>query len=157
MAKQYDLPADALSEAFAQGDPYADSKALEKTNIATVQRIIDALSVGDIHGFTNELDPEIKLEIFCPDYFPWIRGAEGIAGITEAVKQNFSVLEDQSPTITSLVAQGDLVNISAEESGRIRDTGRSYHITGLLQYKIRDGKVIHLREIISDRTTSSSA
>lgn len=157
MAKQFDLAPNVLAEAFVQGDPFANSKLLEQDNIATVQRIITALSVGDIAGFTAELDPEIELEIFCPYYFPWIRQAKGIDEILSAVKQNFGVLENQTPIINSLVAQGDMVDLSAEETGKIRGTGYEYSITGLLQYKLKDGKVISLREIISDRATSTGA
>lgn len=157
MAKQFELDSEALSDVFARADPYAGTKSQEQANIATVQRILDAISVGDMAAFTAELDPEIELEIFCPEYFPWIRQAKGIDEIVAAVKQNFGVLQDQTPAITSLVAQDDTVDISAEETGRIRGTDRTYSVTGLLKYKFRNGKVISLHEILSDRPTLSNA
>lgn len=144
-------------EKFHEGDLYAASKAAEQTNIATVRRMLTALSVGDVQAFAEELDAEIELEITCPDYFPWTRTAKGITEMIAAVTKNYGFIQDQKPTIISLTAHDDLVEICADETGLLADQDRRYEVTGLLQFRFRNGKAIHLREIVADRATSSDA
>lgn len=154
---QFPFDGNCLDEKFQEGDRYAQIKVREQQNVDAVRRMLTALSIGDVDTFVKDLDPEVELEINCPEYFPWIRQAKGIGGITAAVIQNYGGLEDQTPTVTSLVAQGDMVEICADETGRAKGLDRAYNITGLVQFKFRDGKAVLLREIVSDRTTSSGA
>ncbi len=148
---QFPFAPESLVEEFRKRDPFAGTKTDEQRNIETVQRLLTALSGGDLEGFAQEIDPEMELDIHCPDFFPWIRHAKGTEEVLAAVRQNFGVLAEQVPVVTSVVAQGDTVDIHAEETGLIHTTGTRYRISGLLQYKLRDGKVVHVREIISDQ------
>ena len=137
-----------LPAAFQRGDDASATKALEAVHVVLLQDIVAAIARCDYPAFEAHLAPEVELEIYAPSDFPFTRRAQGAAAVREAVVANFSKVEEQHPTVLSLVAQGDTVIMLGREEGRLRSTGRSYAVHFVQQFTFRDGQLLAFREIV---------
>ena len=114
-------------------------------NLLTVRQQIDAIARGELEGALACAHPEIELEIFAPPEFPWIRRAVGVEALTAAIRQNFSSIDDQRPTIHNVITEHDLVVLFGEERGVIRETGAAYHMQFVHRFTFVGGRLKSIR------------
>lgn len=143
---------EALQRAFEDEDPRPLVKEHEQAQVESLKRLMDSVGLGDIAQFELCLDPNIEMEIHAPSEFPWIRRARGADAVRAAVTHNFASVEDQVPQVLTVVAQGNLVDVTLRETGRIRNSGYSYDIVGVQQFQFRRGRLVRFSEVIAHRT-----
>jgi uncharacterized protein len=145
-----------LASAFAEDDTDAAGKATEAANVRRVQETYRALASGDMAAFLETLAEDMEMEfvgspngLFAGRY----RGREESA---RAVVENFAKVEEQRPEIHWVVAQGDVVIVVGQESGRIRRTGLPYDSHFVQVFTFRDGKMARYREIYDSTTMTDT-
>jgi uncharacterized protein len=143
---------ESLQHAFEEDDPQVHAKDQERGHVECIKRHFKMLSTADLAGFLDELDPDVDMQLHGPAMFPWIRRASGREAVRAAVAFNFSVVDDQRPQILTVVAQGNLVDVTLRETGRIKATQEPYDVVGAQQFVFRQGKLLHFREFIAPRT-----
>src|SRR4051812_12388834 len=102
--------------AFEADDPNLHAKTHERGHVETIQGALQALSLADLTGMLTGFNPNVEMEIHCPDFFPFVRRARGVEEVKRAVAHNFSVVEDQTPTYLNVVAQGDIIDAVLRET-----------------------------------------
>jgi ketosteroid isomerase-like protein len=132
----------SLHRGFLADDPDAAAKELEARNVALAQSMYRAIERGDFPALLGVLDEDVRFEIVGPPTVPLVGRWFGREAVVEAVRKNFSHLDNQHPEMLSVVAQGDTVVISARERGRFRQTGREYDIHWTIFLTFRDGKLV---------------
>ncbi len=136
-------------DAFAEGDPEVERKALEKENVKTISEAYGAIATKDPAKLRNLFSEEVELEIVGPDCVPFRGRWSGASEVTEAIWKNFSMVESQKPELISLTAQGDLVVILGKEQGKYLGSGQSYRYTWVQFFTCRDGKIHRFREVVA--------
>jgi ketosteroid isomerase-like protein len=141
------LPLDAtLLRHFEAGDPNAESKPLERANVATIHQLFDAVVAGRFDALLDVLADDVRVELFAPPEFPFVRQAKGKEATRAMITHNFDTVADQRPEILSLTAQGDTLMLVARESGRIRSTNQPYDVHFVYNFQLQDGKLAHIRQ-----------
>ena len=70
--------------------------------------------------------------------------------MTDAVRNNFAMLEEQRPVLKSVVAQGNTVVATGREQGRIRETGQDYDVEFVQFHTFDGGLLVRMRLIVAD-------
>lgn len=78
-------------------------------------------------------------------------------GRAEVIQRNFALLEDQHPTIETVVAQGEQVVFVGREKGRVRATGRPYDLHLVQVYTFRNGKLVNMHQVLDTAAWISAA
>ncbi|HEX4609588.1 MAG TPA: nuclear transport factor 2 family protein [Urbifossiella sp.] len=87
--------------------------------------------------------PSIRPRTPIPFAGSW-SGKELVLG---AIRDNFSLVEDQHPVVESVVAQGDSVVVLFDESGRVRATDRPYRVRCVQVFTFRDGRLARMQQV----------
>lgn len=141
------LPLDAtLLRHFEAGDPNAETKLVERANVATVHQLLDAVVAGNYGALLDVLADDVRVELFAPPEFPFVRQAVGKDATRVMINHNFDTVVDQRPEILSLTAQGDTLVLVARESGRIRCSDQPYDVHFVYNFQLQDGKLAHIRQ-----------
>ena len=143
---------DRLAIAFEEDDAEAAGKTLEAGNVRRVQENYRALARGDFAAFLESLAEDVDMEFAGAPDAPFAGRWRGRDEAGRAVRDNFSQVEEQRPEIRAVVAQGDVVVVVAQESGRFRGTGRPYDTHWVQSFTFRDGKVARFRQICDSST-----
>ncbi|OWK36604.1 nuclear transport factor 2 family protein [Fimbriiglobus ruber] len=136
-----------LHPAFEAGDPAAAQKSAEAACVGLVQDQYRAVVRGDFAAFLVSMAEDIELENIGPPAIPFVGCWRGRAEVAEAIRRNFSWLEDQQPEVLTVVAQGDTVIVIARERGRFKPTGRAYDMHWVQQFTFKDGRVARFRQV----------
>ena len=139
----------AFSERFEADDPDPAAKQFERDRVDIVRAQFEAIGRGDLNGFVELMDPGIELDIAVPPEFHWTRHARGLAAVRSAVEHNFSTVQDQDPTLLSIVAQGNVVVVFGREKGRIRASNERYDVYFVYRFTFREHKIWQVMEIAS--------
>jgi ketosteroid isomerase-like protein len=139
--------AETYEGAFADGDPEAPAKSLEKRNVAAVKAMVEAVARDDYDALTHVVAEGVRLQILAPPDVPFIRNAEGAPAFVDAVRRNFAMLEQQKPVVLSIVAQGEVVVCIVREQGRYVEDGRGYDMHAVQEFVFREGKLARVLEI----------
>lgn len=139
----------SIQTAFEEDDALYAGKAYELSHIRTIQRQIEAIGAADYGSFAAELHPDVVLEIHAPTMFPWVRRARGRDQVKAAVIHNFATVEAQAPQVFAVVAQGNVVDMTLRELGRLTATQQPYDVTAVQQFIFRQGQVVRFREIVA--------
>jgi ketosteroid isomerase-like protein len=126
--------------------------ATPAAQIATVEEQVAAIMRGDFEAALRQASPDVELEIYAPQEFPFIRRARGIIELRKALQHNFGGVEDQQPMISNVLAQGDVVVMFGTERGRIRTSGMAYHVEFVDRFTFVDNALKNIRVIVA-RTT----
>jgi ketosteroid isomerase-like protein len=110
-------------------------------NLQSVLEQIDAIGRGDLDAALRNAHDDVRLEIFAPPQFPWIRRTVGAAALREAIQHNFATVVDQRPEVTSVTAQGDTVVLLGRERGRIKQTAAEYSLEFVQRFQFRGGRL----------------
>ncbi len=132
---------------FAMGDPEAESRSLEKRNVAALKAMVEAVARDDYDAIAKVVDDGVRLQILAPPDVPFIRSAEGAPAFLDAVRRNFAMLEVQKPVVLSIVAQGEVVVVIVREQGRYAEDGRGYDMHAVQEFVFREGKLARIFEI----------
>jgi uncharacterized protein len=138
-----------IQEAFEQGDIQVSSKATEQSNVKTLQELYVAILSNNLSACVNFFAPDVILEMYFPDEFPFILNAKGVDEICAAIEKNYSALTEQQPELLSLVAQGDCVILLGHEKGIIQDSEMPYDVHFMQQYIFREGRVKYCKQIVA--------
>src|SRR5262245_30515284 len=92
---------DRLTHAFHEGDPASNAKQAEAANVRRLQEQYAALARGDFEFFVAQMADDIELEILGPSGVPFVGRWSGRGRVAEAVKHNFSLVEEQRPEVQS--------------------------------------------------------
>src|SRR5688500_12479872 len=89
----------SLEALFRDGDPKAQEKLEEASNVQLIQDVILAIGRNELAAVGEFLTDDVELDIRTSVDLPFIRAAKGKEQFLEAVRQNFGELRDQQPTI----------------------------------------------------------
>jgi ketosteroid isomerase-like protein len=131
---------DAIAEA-AQPRAAVGSAHSSVQHLRSIHEQIDAIGRGDLDAAIGNAHPSVKLDIYAPPEFPWIRHTVGVPELRQALQQNFDSVENQQPEITTLTVQGDTVILIGREHGRIKSTGAAYEMEFVQRFCFRDGRL----------------
>ena len=132
---------------FAEGDREAESKSLEKHNVAAVKAMVEAVARDDYDALSRAVADDVTLRILAPPDVPFIRSADGAPAFIDAVRRNFAMLEEQKPVALSIVAQGDSVVCIVREQGRYVEDHRPYDMHAVQEFLFREGKLARIFEL----------
>lgn len=141
--------AQEIQLAFEAGEPLFKDKQIEQAHCDVVKEVVAAAVAQDFPALSALMSADVTLEIFAPPKFPWRCKAHGVEEVTAAVKQNFSTVCDQQTQITTVTAQADTVAVFGAERGTIVGSGEHYYARFILNFKIRDGKVAAIDEVVA--------
>ena len=148
---------DKLQEAFREGDPEAASKAAEGENVRRLQELYRAVARGDFGPLGAALGEDIEMEMLGPPGAPLVGRWRGRHQVAEAVRRNFSQLEDQRAELLGVVAQGDTVVLLAREQGVLRATGRRYDLHWAQWFTFRGGSIVRFRGLFDSAALLEAA
>lgn len=148
---------EGLSSAFVNGDRNVENKSLEATNVARLQAMLQHIANEDLNSFSECLDEEIEFTNAGPDNIPFVNRAAGKEEVVKAIAYNFSLLDNQHPTATSVVAQGDTVVVFGQEEGTFRETGQEYHMEWVQEFTFADNKLTRFRQVLDSATLMQAA
>jgi ketosteroid isomerase-like protein len=106
-----------------------------------------ALARGDFQPAIALMAEAVELELHTPADLPISGGWRGVAEVAAAMQRNFGSLAEQQAELLEVVAQGDTVVLFAEERGKIRATGASYHIRWVQMFTFRDDRIVRIRGV----------
>jgi ketosteroid isomerase-like protein len=133
----------------AQIDKTVRPGTRQAQNVRSVQAQIEALGRGDVAGAFSTAHANLRLDIFAPPEFEWMRHASGLDAVREAVEHNLDALEDQRPEIINVLAQGDAVVLIGKEVGRMRSTGASYDLQFVHRFTFRAGRLAAMQIVVA--------
>lgn len=140
-----------LGPVFTAGDPAAEGKAQERSNVERIARMVHAISQGRWDEVRERLAPDVAYEMAAPARFPWRRTASGADEVAAAIEENFASVGEQRTQPLSLVSQGDTVMVMAREAGRLVDSGAQYDILLAQQFTFGpDGRLAGFRAVAND-------
>ena len=140
-----------LGPVFMAGDPAADGKAQERSNVERIGRMVYAISQGRWDELREQLAPDVAYEMAAPARFPWRRTASGADEVAAAIQENFASVSEQRTQPLSLVSQGDTVMVMAREAGRLVDSRQRYDILLAQQFTFGgDGRLVGFRGVAND-------
>jgi ketosteroid isomerase-like protein len=142
-----------LPKAFHEGDEKAKAKDLETDNVRRLQSVYQAIALGDIDAFMDMLTEDIDLEIVGPPTVPFLGSWRGRQQVTEAVRTNFAMVQEQQPELQSVVAQGDTVVAVGRERGRYSETGQEYDVQWVQFHTFKGGMLSCIRQLVADTPT----
>lgn len=142
---------DRFAEAFREEDANVDTKSAENDNVQIIRGLFQAVMHNDKSAFKNSLSADVEMEIIGPDSVPFRGRWKYPDAVTDAVWNNFAMVESQQTTIVSVIAQGDYVINIATETGKYRKSGESYDYLFVQQFQIKNRLVTRIREIVAPR------
>lgn len=146
-----------LEAGFHEHDSDATKKQKEAENVRRVEQLLSTFMSGNYEALHGLLADDVEMEIVGPDGAVMVGRQHGMPAVIDAIRNNFSMLEDQHPTIDSVIAQGDQVVLVGREKGRVRLTGRSYDMGWVQIYTFREGKIRSMREIFDTASWMAAA
>ena len=124
---------------------------LRRAHLTSIAVQFEAIARGDFEAVFQEAAPDVKLEIFAPPEFPFIRFATGVQQLQEAIRHNFGTVEDQQPDIRDVFSEGNSVVLLGRERGRIRVTGTAYEVEFVHKFHFEEGRLTEVRVIVAYR------
>jgi ketosteroid isomerase-like protein len=137
-----------VSLAFQASEPDVASKQREAAHVRRIQLLYHAIARGAFEEALDLTTDDFVLEICGPAVSPFNGRWQGHEEVLAAMKRNFSQVEDQRPQIQSVVAQGDIVILTAREQGSVCATGKCYDVQWMQEFTFAGGKIQRVRELI---------
>src|SRR5258708_38956 len=107
-----------IYDGFCENDPDVGRKAYETSTVRRLQEVFQKIISGDFASVAAHLSDDAVFEIVGPSWVPFLGRWSGRQTIVETLRNNFSQVEEQRPTLESVVAQGDMVILVFHENGR---------------------------------------
>lgn len=138
---------DRLLDAFHADDGRSAEKEGEIRNVHRLVEQYKAVARGDLAAVLALMADDVEFQLVMPAEVPISGTWRGVAAVADAVQRNYGRLADQRAELLSVVAQGDLVTLVAEERGTIRATGQPYHLLWVQVYRFRGDKIAQVRGV----------
>lgn len=122
----------------------------EQTNGELLQRILEAIAARRYDELRGWMAPDVSFELATAPRFPFVRRAEGVEAVIEAIAYNFSTVTEQMPQPLAVVAQGDTVMVMARETGRLVESGEPYELLLAHQFTFREGRLVLSRSVSAE-------
>jgi ketosteroid isomerase-like protein len=108
--------------------------------------VLAAVAADDKQALAQNLTEDAELEIhgFAPFEGVWRKRDAFIT----ATLDNFAKLVDQKTRVEALVEQGEQVVLLLTETGRLKTTGESYNLRGVLWWSFSGGKLSRVEEFL---------
>lgn len=135
-----------LLAAYLAGDRRATVESPGSQLVRVVEKIYVAIAQGDYAQATASMTEDFEMEIIGPAEIPIVGSWRGRAAAETAMRHNFSLMEDQHPEILSVAAYHNSVLVMGRERGRVKQTGREYHVHWVQWFTFRDGAVCRFLE-----------
>lgn len=147
MRPQTEKFSEALSRLFLQNDDYSDKKQVERANIELATRFYRALGENDLHSAKECLSEDVYHKLHGPEDFGPSGEDRGPEAMLSHMASVFSLLEDQTPRALQVIAQGHNMTIVYRDSGRIKQSGVEYDVTGVHLLEFHDKKIVRLENL----------
>lgn len=136
------------SSETAGGDLAGTGKraSAERTPAAVVKRMFDAFGAGDLEALLDTVHPDSRWTYYGAN--PRLSAARfgGHAEIRRFFEQIGERLEMTAFNTVQFVADGDVVVIFGNESGRVKATGQRFRNEWAQKYVVRDGLIAEMVE-----------
>ncbi len=143
-------PRDFTSVTGPLRDAQAGEHGAAAGHLLSVQEQLEAIERGDIDSALRQAREDVELEIFAPQFFPFITRARGIAELRRALEHNFAAVTDQRPEVANVIAHDNVVVLLGSERGAIKESGKPYHVQTVHRFTF-DGKALaHIRIIAAE-------
>ena len=136
-----------IRSAFRAGDPEVDRKTVEAGNVRCLEEQYAAIVRGDFDAVVEFMTDDVELQIVGPAGAAFAGQWRGMKEVAEALRNNFSQLDELRPELQSVTAQGDTVVVCGRDRGVFRPTGRAYDLHWVQVFGFRDSRVARIREI----------
>jgi ketosteroid isomerase-like protein len=115
-------------------------------NTALVQSVFDAWERGDLDSALEVFADDVTVFIPGPDAIPFAGHHKGKDSVREYFAMLPRVLEIDSFTIHSVIAQGDKVVVNGHETGVAKETGKRFANHWVMVWTFADGLVTDVFE-----------
>ena len=140
-------------------DPAAGDGERSSREAANLRRITDLytqIAGEDWDALEGALTDDVEMEIVGPPGSPWQGIVRGPEAVVRQIRDNFSMVEEQTPQIVSIGTDGDTVTVAGREEGIVRATGERYGMNWVQQFTFRDDRIARFHEVL-DPVPAASA
>lgn len=134
-----------MLEAFHRGDAAVADKRVEAENVRCLAAFFTAIGRGDVEAALAQLADDAAYAIYSGGPHPFRMAGRGRVELEDGVRRNFGVITFERVDIESLAAQGDLLLVVLRQRGHWRHNGEEFNERALLEYRFRDGRIVHYR------------
>jgi ketosteroid isomerase-like protein len=122
---------------------------VENLNRQRVLNFIDIYYSGDVEGALARCTDDIEMIVPAPmDVLPHMgirRGKDAVRKTWQTVHSRYSSLRNE---VRDVVVEGDRVAVSLRAFLKKRHNGRTVQFDNAVFFRLRDGRVSHIREIM---------
>jgi ketosteroid isomerase-like protein len=136
----------ALDAVLTAGAEARDARAA--ANVRLVAALYEQVAASRFEEMADAFTDDVEMEVVGPPGSPMLGSARGPAGVVERVRQNFALVEDQTPRILSIAADDDGVTVTGREEGRVRATGRRYAMGWVHRFTVRGDRIARFHEVL---------
>ncbi len=142
---------DQLMDFYRAGDPRATEETPGTRMVLSIQSVYTAIALQNYAAISALIAPEFVLEIIGPPEIPVVGCWRGRDEAIAAIGRNFGLLENQTPRILGVVAQGSAVLVMGSETGRVVATGRDYSVHWAQWYTFQDNVLSRVLQIFDSQ------
>jgi ketosteroid isomerase-like protein len=128
----------------------AERSAEPAEHLRWIQTQIEAIERGDFDSVMRDAHEDVTLDIFAPPHFPFVTRARGKPELLAAILHNFGAVQEQTPHIQDIFAEGQTVVLFGRERGKIRSTGVPYDVEFVERLTFKDGRLASARIVVAE-------
>lgn len=117
-----------VQDAFEREDPNIHTKALENRRIAVLKDCFRAMIEADEAALSQIIHPDCEMNTMYSPPIPFFGYFQGRDAVVREVMRNMSRIELRGSELLRVIAQGDVLLVSAREQGVIVETGEYYDV-----------------------------
>jgi hypothetical protein len=140
--------------AFAEGDPEAPSKSLEKRNVAAVKAMVEAVARDDYDALSRVVADGVQLQILA------LRRAlhTNAEGAPASRRRSAQLRDARRAEARGPVDRGSrgCRGLHRARAGRYVEDGRGYDLHAVQEFVFREGKLARIFEIAPDRDAAGA-
>lgn len=139
---------DTLRATLAPAAVSIERTPRETANLGRVSALYERIAAGRWDGLEEVFTDDAEMEVVGPEGTPMTGSARGPGPIMQRVRENFALVEDQTPQIVSIGADGETVTVAGREEGTLRATGERYAMNWVHQFTFRDDRIARFHEVL---------
>lgn len=138
---------DSLTRLFQENDDNASHKSAEQNHIDLATHFYRALGENDLDTAKACLSPNVFHKLHGPEDFEPSGEDLGPDAMLEHMAAVFSLLDGQTPRALRVIAQGNSMTIFYEDSGRIKNSGKEYCVSGVHLIEFHEQKIVRFENL----------